>query len=903
MSPPPPDHGAAPHTDAAVACPPPRVCSPPAAQDELYQGHHGVPLGTLVKKNVSADFTFASPPPLSSSVPTTYSISAVDAVSEEKKEGSTSMRAASLPAHPTPLFPTKAANVEVSPENGGDPAASATPLYVDNDGLFGSVVLPEAVPPSQPPESDEIASTLDDVNPSHVAAVHDGSDSSTAPDVLERPPFYNAFDSSSEASPEPVAIPSTEDIGGLPDGMFGSISPDELSPPPVNNGEVDSNPDHPPPDGMPLVFDLPRNSYPSLFNSTESSPTAGCPSTVANNSHATATFRSPLPPDSKDNKTFNAVPAISPVLAYSKAGGHGYSERSAFDFDEEPPSAMAASDAVHQDVVIPQFGGGHPPGPNMFQAPPHPSVAEISAEPTEKEVGGVQNGFFHQPASAGQPLPPPHHILDPPPPLPRTQVQVQNHLAPPQYANNFNPLPPLAKEPANSQAPHHIPVDPPPPHTLPTVPNTTTSDVPISQPNIMFVASAPTAAAATALSVRMIERSTAQSNHQYHQPGPPPHAAIVSMGFGGRLVIVEPHSRTIKVWNVRHVTTLSQDIAHDIEEFPGPAEVSKLSEILRFCEKKTAGLNGEKESDRVIWGSVLISLKYSADGQQRVSAAQDHGDGNNAVMESELAALLKESQLRSSAGMRAFLSPLGNGSITPEPEDKMKFPPKTNEWVGERETNGDLFHALERHLIEGQCDEAVQLAFSHQKWGLGILIALHDKGSKSFQTAALEYVSNCIPHGYSSLSSAVLSLAGISGSERGAGPQELLNSWKLVASSYLATDDYQGKLVNFGDELLVCALTEMESGSDERRRYGMALTRAAHTLYIMAGLAPQKPGIQSRMVLPGVDFSDPLVRSFRSSESWDAMHLLEVLELIHGSELTSVALVCWNVFTFDRIYV
>eukprot|EP01084_Bolivina_argentea_P069286 126100_1 len=901
----PPDHGAAPHTDAAVACPPPHTYNPPGAEDELYQRHHAAPVSTSV--NVSAEDAFSSAPPLSSSVPPPppYSIGAVGAVSEEKKEGSISTRAASPPAHPIPSSPPNVASVKVSPENGGDSAASATSLYVNNGGMFGSI-LPQAVSP-QPYGNDRIASSLDS-NPSHVAtpfstkssvsvepppqqaksssvqhlaqnssshtydpgshllgsitfenvaAVHDHGRGSSAADVLGAPPagFYNAFDLPSGAEPEPVETPSTEVIGGPPDGMFSASTPsDELSPSSyVKPVEAASNPNDfssPPP----VMFDTsPTNSHcPSLFNSSQSS-TPDVLSPVYNNSPATAMVRPP-PPASNDNQIFNTVRAVTPVDAYSQAGGHGPAESrvvtahiSHFD---EAPSDMAASDAAHQEVVIPQFGR-HPPGPSMFQAPPCPSAAEVSAGATA------------------------------------TEVQAQNHPASPQYPSTFSSPTPLSEEPAYSRAPHPIPADSALPRILRTIPNTTTSEVLISQPKIMFGAAAATAAA-TASSVPMMGKAKAQGHH-HHQIGRPSHAAVVSLGFGGRLVIVQPYSRTAKIWNVRDVTTLSRDITRNVEEFPGPAEVSRLTEILHFCEMKAAGRNGEGESERLIWGSVLISLKYSSEGK-RVSASQENGDGSNAAMEKELAALLKESQLRSTAGMRTFLSDGGDGTTTPEREAVKAKYSKTNEWGGE--INGDLFQALESHLIEGQCDKAVQLAFLQRQWGLGLLIALRDKGSKSFQTAARECVSNCIPPGYSSLGTTVLSLAGLDMNEGGAGPQELLNSWKLVASSYLTTqmDDYQGKLVNLGDDLLMRALIEKESGLDEQCRYCKALTQAAHTLYIMAGLAPQKPGKQSRMVLPGVDFSDPGLRSFRSSESWDAMHLLEVLEIIHGSELTPVVL-------------
>ncbi len=947
----PPDHGAAPHTDTAVVCPPPHTYNPPATEGELYQRHHAAPVSTSV--NVSAEDAFSSAPPLSSSVPPPYSIGAVGAVSEEKKEGSISTQAASPPANPIPSSPPNVASVKVSPENGGDSAASTTSLHVNNGGMFGSV-LPQAVPP-QPSGNSRIVTSLDS-NPSHVAApfstkssvsaepppqqaksssvqhlsqndsgdtcdpgshlpgsttfenvaaVHDHGGGSSAADVLGAPPagFYNAFDLPSGAEPEPVETPSTEVIGGPPDGMFGAITPsDELIPSSyVKPVEAASNPNDF--SGPPAVmFDTsPTSSYcPSLFNSSESSaPDVISP--VYNNSPATAMVR-PLPPASTDNNIFAAVPAVAPVDTYSQAGGHGPAESRAVaahisHFDESP-SAMAASDAAHQVVAIPQFGR-HPPSPSMFQAPPCPSAAEVSAGPTATEIGGAQNAFFYQSASAGHsPTLSPLNLDPSCPSLPRAaQVQAQNHPAPPQYPSTFSFSPPLSEEPAYSRAPHRIPADSASPPILPTVPNTTASDILISQPKIIFGATA----AATASSVPMMEKVKAQG-HQHHQIGRPSHAAIVSLGFGGRLVIVQPYSRTAKIWNVRDVTTLSHDITRDVEEFPGPAEVSKLTEILHFCEMKVTGRNGEGESERLIWGSVLISLKYSLEGK-RVSASPENGDGSNASMEKELAALLKESQLRSTAGMQAFLSGGGDGTTTPEHETiKAKYS-KTNEWGGE--INRDLFQALESHLIEGQCDEAVQLAFSQRQWGLGLLIALHDKGSKSFRTAARECVSNCIPPGYSSLGTTVLSLAGLDMNEGEAGPQELLNSWKLVASSYLTTqmDDYQGKLVNLGDNMLMRALIEKESGLDEQRRYNKALTQAAHTLYIMAGLAPQKPGKQSRMVLPGIDFSDPALRSFRSSESWDAMHLLEVLEIIHGSELTPVVLVCWNIFSHLLIYI
>ncbi len=733
-------------------------------------------------------------------------------------------------------------------------------------------------------------------------AVHEGPGGSSAADTFGAPPaagFHSnsTFDSSllgAEHHQPGEASTVTEEFDGPPDGMFGALPPsDELSTSScVKPVEVASSTDdcNGPPDRM--FLSPASRSCSSLFNSTRSSDY----SPVYNVPPGTAVCGAHPPTyDYDKNKTFTAAaPAIAPIAAYSQAGGHVPAESQVVahmsHFDEAPSAAVIGSDAVHQGGVVPQFGG-RPPGQTLFYSPPGPSAAGVSTGPSATEVGGAQNTFY-QSSSAGYRRAAPHHTLDPScASLPgASPAEAQNHTVPPQYPPSaFPPTVSVPEEPVYARTPYHVSPEPASTPSLPTVLDVVTSEVAIYQPKITF--------AAAAASVPTMEKAKTQG--RYHPHGRPSHA-VASLGFGGRLVIVQPYSHTAEVWNVKDVTTLSYDIARDVEEFPGPAEISKLADITHFCEMKSAGRNGEGESERLIWGSVFINLKHSSEGQ-RVPVSQADGNDETASREKELSTLLKESQLRSTAGMRIFLGG-GGRTITPESEIINVQHPNAKEWGGE--IKEDVFQTLEGLLIEGKCEAAVQLAFLRQQWALGLLIALHDRESKSFEAAVQECVSNCIPPGHSTLSTAVLSLAGLGVNTKLTGPQDLLNSWKLVAASYLTSNmnDYQEKLVKLGDDLLMYALTYEESGSGEQQGYYKTLTHAAHTLYIMAGLAPQKPGKQSRMVLPGIDFSNPALRSFRSPESWDAMHILEVLEIIHGSELTPVVLVRWNASIFTCSY-
>ncbi len=935
----PPDHGATPHNDAvvvgaaAVACPPPHTYKP-GAEDELYQRRH-VPISTTTSVNVSAEeVTFSSAPCSSSSLPQPppphSACGTVCGISQEKNECSTFVKT-SPPTYPGPSSPRSSTPSVETFQESGDFAASALPV---NNSTFVPVRPPPAVAP--PPFGSDNA-VISDLNPSHAVAApfsmkqpsqQEKSSSAQQPDnggmrfpgshfpatstfenvqvhdhggpsaagVFGTPPAAGFHSSAIDLSlpveqQKPVETPATEDLGGPPDGMFGDISPsNELStavsshvmqPVDVAASCTDDFSDP----SARMFGDEPTGSANSLFNSTPTSspmndsysPVPVVDSTTMFGSH---------PPPSYENTTFTA-PAAATLAACSQVGGHIPAEsrtvahNNISHFDEAASSAVVASDAVHQKGVVPQFGG-HLPGRSMFQASP----AGVSA--AAEGHGEAQNAFFYQSASDGYSTTSPPQNLDPScASLP--QATAENHpVSSPPYPNTTTFYPPHHVVPAAAADPGSLPI-----HRGST--DTATSEVPIffPPPNIIFGGGGGAAASVPTT----MEKAKSQSHR--HQLGRQPSHAIVSLGFGGRLVIVQPYSRTAEIWNVKNVTTLSRDMARDVEEFPGPAETGRLGDITRFCEMKAAGRNGEGESERLIWGSVLISLKHRSQQQAATAvASQVNGcDGGSAPREKELAELLKESQLRCTAGMQAFSS-CGGAATVPENEViKANQSSKTN---NERrgDINGDVFQALESLLIEGQCEAAIQLACSQRQWGLGVLIALQDRESKSFQSVAHDCISNCIPPGHSSLRTLVLTLAGVDMKEGGmTAPQDLLNSWKLVASSYLTSDvvSCQGKLLKLGDDMLIMReLIEKESvggGSGEQYcGHCKAFTQAAHTLYIMAGLAPQKPGKNSRMVLPGVDFSDPALRSFRSPESWDAMHILEVLEIIHGSVLTPVVL-------------
>jgi hypothetical protein len=243
------------------------------------------------------------------------------------------------------------------------------------------------------------------------------------------------------------------------------------------------------------------------------------------------------------------------------------------------------------------------------------------------------------------------------------------------------------------------------------------------------------------------------------------------------------------------------------------------------------------------------------------------------MLKTKLATLLRESHARDKASESVF----GSGG---RPSHSL-----TRESGGERANRSsrpDALHAdamttMESVLLEGQFREAVNIACAEQLWGLALLVASAstDREASGFNAAAVACVEDCLPP-ESSLGSVVLSIAGVCNG----GTSALNKAWKPSAMAILSGggSDWASRLVEMGDQL--------SQGKDQ------CSIQAAHALYLMAGLQPQKPSKVSRLVLPGVNFSDPEARALRVPAAWDAVHMLETLELVYsdgtGGGITSI---------------
>ncbi len=304
-----------------------------------------------------------------------------------------------------------------------------------------------------------------------------------------------------------------------------------------------------------------------------------------------------------------------------------------------------------------------------------------------------------------------------------------------------------------------------------------------------------------------------------------PKYALVSFGFGGKLVIMFPKAAqrlgggpatpaTRYGDNLRkgpiYISSLHTHIQDDpliteANDVKAPLSNLSASEIMNFCDKKISKYSADPspfgQDSKVLW-TILRNLY------------KNHG------------------VIREANRLSPFLSETVDYLLAESEAANANLPPpmvKTNKHEGELQA---VLRQVETLVQRGNLEEAARLAADSELWGHAMLIGGYVKG-ECYKSVVQKFTS----HTYA-VGSPMLVLfnmyAGVPAVD-----QAFLSQWKSNVASILSnrTDNEVVALHKMGDRLL---------------GEGNAVS-GAHSCYLLGGVPPQPPSMQSKIVLIGTD--------------------------------------------------
>ena len=334
---------------------------------------------------------------------------------------------------------------------------------------------------------------------------------------------------------------------------------------------------------------------------------------------------------------------------------------------------------------------------------------------------------------------------------------------------------------------------------------------------------------------RPVAAAKPPSSYKSRKPGRPAHA-VVSFGFGGRLCVLRPQPSKLNVLTIHRTFNVAPKecltrIEQSKQQFGvvGPLNSSDNASVESYVAEKASN------HDDLLW--CLISIASKSSGRLRSS------DGTNNANSPEV----------------AVVSLLLDGTEEPVADEGKEFPPPSESG----RTNGQSLNSVERLLLSGKREQAVEEAISCKNFTMALLVAslcsqaVYQHAAKCF---ADEVLSKGLP-----LHTIALLFAGQfhPSSWDEVAPEVLRRTWKRHLAAVISNrvEGWDETVLALGDRL-------MDLGD----------VMAAHVCFMVCGCSVGKPVSHgSRLTLLGCDL-DILDLILQGSSSLEAFERTEAYE-------------------------